>query len=381
MKNNKQRVIANIRFKDKSAGDVMRARGEVWEVDAGRAWQLTQSKNENNYFCNYAALPWHDEKGPRIIIYNYDLYKIGGTETFLFNLCKYYKDKNIIVMYKSGKPEYVELLHQYCEVVRDDGKTKYACDVLIMGNYFSSEIYPRVEAKWKYQMIHADYTGMKEAGWPIEFKKPYDVKPICVSDVAAAGLKREFGYDSLVNYNILDKKMGEDKPLIFISLTRATREKGIHRIITLAKLFRQLNKPFMWLLCGTVAEQSDNEIVKEIKNIPEILLIPPSHNNKSLISAADYLVQLSDTESFCYSAYEALIMGKPVIITDFPEAKNIVAQGKNGYIIPRDETKYDKALARKIFTKIPADITYEDRCDYEMWEKIFNSEEIKLEQK
>lgn len=373
-----KRVIANIRFKDKETKkEVMRARGEVWEVDAGRAWQLTQSKNGDNYFCNYAQLPWNDEKGPRILIYNYDLYKIGGTETFLFNFCKYYKNKNIIVMYKSGKPEYVDLLHQFCEVVRDDGKTTYNCDVLIMGNYFSKSIYPRVNAKKKYQMIHADYSGMKQAGWPIDYSKPKDVIPICVSDVAAEGLKREFGYKSLVNYNILDKDMGKDKPIIFISLTRATREKGIHRIITLARLMKKYNRPFLWLLCGTVAEQSENEVVRQIKEIPEILLIPPSHNNKALISSSDYLVQLSDTESFCYSAYESLIMGKPVILTDFPEAKNIVIEGKNGYIIPRDEKKYTKELIDKICDKIPTEISYEDRCNYELWEKILNGEEVK----
>ena len=359
-----KKVKANIRFKDKQHGDEWRKQGDIFEVSDERAWQLTQTKyNDKLFFCDYAGLPWDDEKGPRILIYNYDLYKIGGTETFLFNFCKYYKDKNIVVMYKTGKPEYINLLHEYVEVCRDDGKTRYSCDVLIMGNYFASDIYPRVTAKQKYQMIHADYHGMKQAGWPIQLSKPSDVKFIAVSDVAAQGLKTEFGYKSLVNYNILDKDLGEERPLTFITLSRATREKGIHRIIALCKLFKQYNKKFLWLLCGTIAEQSENDTIKQIKEIPEIMLIPPNHNNKALIAVSDYLVQLSDTESFCYSAYEALIMGKPVIVSDFPESKNIVIEGKNGYIIPRDESKYDEALVDKIFNEVPTEITYEDRCN------------------
>ena len=372
-----KKVKANIRFKDKQHGDEWRKQGDIFEVSDERAWQLTQTKyNDKLFFCDYAGLPWDDEKGPRILIYNYDLYKIGGTETFLFNFCKYYKDKNIVVMYKTGKPEYINLLHEYVEVCRDDGKTRYSCDVLIMGNYFASDIYPRVTAKQKYQMIHADYHGMKQAGWPIQLSKPSDVKFIAVSDVAAQGLKTEFGYKSLVNYNILDKDLGEERPLTFITLSRATREKGIHRIIALCKLFKQYNKKFLWLLCGTIAEQSENDTIKQIKEIPEIMLIPPNHNNKALIAVSDYLVQLSDTESFCYSAYEALIMGKPVIVSDFPESKNIVIEGKNGYIIPRDESKYDEALVDKIFNEVPTEITYEDRCNYDLWEKILSGEEV-----
>lgn len=370
------KVRANIRFKDKEWGEIWRAQGDVWNVDVDRAWQLTQTKHNQNYFCDYDELPWDDSKGPRILIYNYDLYKIGGTETFLYNLCKYYKDKNIIVLYKTGKSECLDLLHPYCQLVRDDGKRTYTCDVLIMGNYFAQHIYPRVTAKQKYQMIHADYTGMKQAGWPIQLERPNDVKCICVSDVAAAGLKREFGYNSLVNYNILDKDLAKDKPVVFITLSRATREKGINRIIKLCQLFKKLNKKFIFLLCGTIAEQSENAVLKAIKEIPEIILIPPSNGNKALIAAADYLVQLSDTESFCYSAYEALIMGKPVILSDFPEAANIVIEGKNGYIIPRDEKKYDEKLVNKIFNKIPKKVTYEDRCNYELWEKIFSGEEV-----
>lgn len=375
----KQRVIANIRFKDKDANDVWRKQGEIWETDANRAWQLTQTKHEKNYFCDYAQLPWDDKKGPRILIYNYDLYKIGGTETFLFNLCKYYKNKNIIVMYKTGKPEYIELLHNYVNVCRDDGKTRYTCDVLIMGNYFASDIYPRVTAQQKYQMIHADYSGMKESGFRIDLKKPADVKFISVSQIAAEGLKREFGFKSLVNYNILDKDLAKEKPVVFITLSRATKEKGIDRIITLCKLFKKYKRPFLWLLCGTIAEQSENEVKRQLSEIPEVVMIPPSHNNKSLIRSADYLVQLSNTESFCYSAYEALIMGKPVILTDFPEATNIVIEGKNGYVIPRDESKYTKKIVDNIFDHIPTEITYEDRCNYDMWEAIFKGEEVPYE--
>lgn len=370
-----QKVKANIRFRDKKERGKWRIQDEIWEVDDERAWFLTQAKFKNTFYCDYAELPWKEE-GTRILIYNYDLYKIGGTETFLLNFCKYFKDKNIIVIYRSGKPECINLLHEYVNVCRDNGTNIYDCDVLIMGSFFVNTINDRVRAKERYQMIHADYTGMREAGWNIQYTKPDNVKCICVSDVAAQGLKKEYGYDGLVNYNILDKDLNKDKPMIFITLSRATREKGIDRIIALSKLFKKYNKKFLWLLCGTIAEQSENDTIREIRKIPELVLIPSNLNNKALIGMVDYLVQLSDTESFCYSAYEALIMGKPVIITDFPESVNIVNQGKNGYIIPRDIKKYNKKMVDKIFNKVPTQISYTDRCDYDLWEKILSGEEV-----
>ena len=368
------KVKANFAFADAQRG-VQRAQGEVFPVSNERAWQLTQAEHNGRFYCDYAELPWKEE-GPKILLYNYDLYKIGGTETFLYNLCKYYKDKNIILMYKTGKPQYIKLLHDFVEVVRDDGVTKYHADVAIMGSYFSRDVAPRLIAKQKYLMVHADYRGMKQAGWKINFTRPENTKLISVSDVAAQGMKAEFGYDSIIQYNILDKTIADEKPMIFITLSRATREKGIERIIALCELFKKYNKKFLWLLCGTAAEQSDNETKRKLMEIDELVLVPPSHGNKALIDSADYLVQLSDTESFCYSAFEALIKGKPVILTDFPEARNIVNDGQNGYIISRNVEKYNEELVDKIFNHIPQNVTYEDRCDYDLWERIFAGEDI-----
>lgn len=47
-----------------------------------------------------------------------------------------------------------------------------------------------------------------------------------------------------------------------------------------------------------------------------------------------YLVQLSDTESYCYSVHEALAAGTAVIVKDIPAFKGVVKHGYNGYIYP-----------------------------------------------
>ena len=90
-----------------------------------------------------------------------------------------------------------------------------------------------------------------------------------------------------------------------------------------------------------------------------------------LIKNCDYLVQLSDTESFCYSAYEALQREVPVILTRFPEAYNIVEEGQNGYLVEMDLSDLD---VEKIFNEIPPAKYYIDRCNLDDWDKVFKGE-------
>ena len=55
------------------------------------------------------------------------------------------------------------------------------------------------------------------------------------------------------------------------------------------------------------------------------------------MAAADYYVQLSDAEGYCYSVVEALSVGTPVIVTDCTVFHEIGVQDRvNGFILPMD---------------------------------------------
>ena len=311
-------------------------------------------------------------KGPKIIIYQNYLYHIGGIETFLYNFTKHYKDRNITIVVDHSEIEPLLTLSKYADIhVKQPGE-KFECDVLILGNYNGDGLH-YIKAKKVYQMIHADWDGLCQIpAWAnFYWTKPSAVDNIiCVSDTAAKGLKKRMGYDSEVIYNILDDNINDDEAMFFITLSRATKEKGIFRIIEMAQRFKAAGKKFKWFLCCTL-EQESAQVRNTIAAIPEFIILPPDVANKSFIRHCDYLVQLSDTESFCYSAFEALQRGVPVILTDFPEAFNIVKEGENGFIVKRDLSNLD---IDKIFNHKPSNITYEDRCDYDKWEKVFNGE-------
>ena len=132
-------------------------------------------------------------------------------------------------------------------------------------------------------------------------------------------------------------------------------------MLEMAKRFKEAHKRFVWFVCCSLNQVKDVRILKEIQAIPEFVIVPPSTMNKILIKGCDYLVQLSDTESFCYAAFEALQRGVPVILTRFPEALKIVQEGKNGYLVDMDLKDLD---IDKIFNHKPTEVVYEDRCDY-----------------
>ena len=310
--------------------------------------------------------------GPKMIIFQNYLYYIGGIETFLQNFTKHFRDRNITLLVDNIDNTSMLILSKYCDVELTKPNTIYECDVLLLGNYNGDSILPQIKAPKVYQMIHADWSGLRNvAQWSNFYwkKNPRIDKIIAVSEAASEGLKKTMGYDSEIIYNILDDEPLDDMK-VFITLSRATSEKGIERIVKMAEAFKAQNKHFIWYLCCSL-EQAPKHIVNKIKNIPEFIILKPSTEQKALINHCDYLVQLSDTESFCYSAFEALQRKVPVILTRFPEAYNIVSEGKNGYLVDMDLSDLN---IEAIFNDKPKNVTFTDRCDYNKWEKVFKGE-------
>ena len=348
---------------------IMRNVGDIYEIDSIDRLIELMGKNRNNTkyveFVSSRKPSKYKRIGKKVVFHQGYLYYIGGIETFLFNFVKKYRNRNITIMCNMIEPAQLANLSKYADIVIDNQK-HFECDILILGNYDGSKVLNRASAEKVYQMIHADLSGMK-ANHPdyanLEWSKPSRVdKVICVSNTAAEGLKPFCNTDVEVIYNILDHEYNDEDGKVFITLSRATKEKGIWRMLTMAKKFKEAGKPFIWFVCCSLAQVKDARLLQEIKNTPEFVIVPPSTKNKMLIKGCDYLVQLSDTESFCYSAFEALQRGVPVILTRFPEAYNIVEEGKNGYLVNMDLSDLD---IDKIFNHKPQNVTYVDRCDYD----------------
>ena len=230
----------------------MRSVGEVYNIEAPERLieLLGQNRNKTKYVEFLSSTKPKNLKrlGKKVVFRQGYLYFIGGIETFLFNLVKTYRDYNITIMCNMIEPAQIVNLSKYADIVIDNQK-RFECDILILGNYDGANILHRAKAEKVYQMVHADLSGMK-ASHPdyanLTWSKDARVdKVICVSDTAAKGLQPFSKCETEVIYNILDKDFEDQEGMVFITLSRATKEKGIGRMIDMAKAFKKAHKPFI----------------------------------------------------------------------------------------------------------------------------------------
>lgn len=346
--------------------DVTRKEGDLFEVTPERFQELC--KNGVPVEIKRADYTGKKKKtGPKVIIYQKLLYKIGGIETWGLNLAKIFEDKDITFVFSEADNIQLMEFAKYANVVIDDLERHYNCDVFISANYDGGAvILDRITAKKRYQTIHSDFEALKRVnGWQnfeLNLDPRFD-RIISASETAQKGLKSGFGYDSVVITNPLVKL--EEKPLVFLTLSRASEEKGIYRMVEMARRFEGSGKRFIWLVCSTL-ENTDTDVMSAIKSVPEMVIVQPQFYSKYLMYLASYVVQPSDTEAYCYSVHESLISGVPVITTPFEQAKKVVKPGKNGYIVDFDLHDLD---VDKIFTKIPKNFSYEEKVS-PLWAEV-----------
>lgn len=291
---------------------------------------------------------------------------IGGVETFIINFCKnFYKKYDITLLCRTIEKETALELSQYADIICEpDEDEEINCDICIISSVLvDKEMFKHIRYKKVYQMIHSDWTEMKNF-WNWEFYKIVpDLKYISVSEVARASFLKEYGEDSIVIPNILYKEnVDTRKSLRLLSLTRLTEEKGYERMKELCDLLEQFEIPYIWDVYGT------NPL--GYGNYKNMLLHAPIKGDKSnLIKSYDYIVQLSSTESFCYSLYESLMYGVPVLATPFPNAKKEIKDGENGYILPFN-MKINKQKILDIYNKIPQNVKYEQTGVKEKWMNV-----------
>lgn len=367
-------IRSNMEFVDCHTNEAHRV-GDEFEV----SWERYQELQFNGIDVTPLFIAYRGKKkksGPKVIVYQKLLYRIGGIETWDYNLAKKFEDRDITFVFTSADRTQFENLSQYANVLMDDGKKltprHYDCDVFINANYDGSrDLLDRVTAKKIYQTIHSDFAALKRVNGWTNFTLDIDKRTsriFSASETAQKGLKEGFGYDSTVLRNIL-APLDSERPMVFISLTRASEEKGIGRCIEMAKRFRKEGKKFIWLLCSTLEAgdyDSNRQRIQAIRSIPEFIIVEPQLYSRELLWFADYLVQLSDTEAYCYSIREAMQRGVPVITTPFNEAVKIVKPGENGWIVDFDLHDLN---VDSIFNKKPQQVTYSEKVS-PLWDEV-----------
>ena len=283
----------------------------------------------------------------QVVIWTQITYEIGGIETFIYNFCANMHDKyDIVVLYNNMDIKQIERLRKFVRVQWNNPKQEIICDTLII-NRITDDIPDNIIYNKTVQMIHA---------CNIFNRKIPNGRDVYVS--VSDEVKKSYGIEAKTIHNLT--YYPPKKTLKLISATRLSSEKGEDRIKKLASLFKKANIPFVWFIFSAEPFHSD---------IDELIYMKATLNIQDYIRDCDYLVQLSDSEGFCYSIIEALELGVPVITTPLPVLKELgVRDGINGYFVPFDMNGID---LNKIYNNIPTvNYTYNNQECIDEWIEI-----------
>lgn len=257
---------------------------------------------------------------------------IGGVETYIYELVRKYKDKDITILYKTGHYKQIERIAKFARIIKYKGQIIKAKRAFF--NY-ETDIIKNIDADDYVQVIHAMYKTNKIKPHINEMINHY----YAVSDIAAKEFYELTGIKPKVVRNPMQITEDEKKPImILISATRLTREKGKERIEKLANILTQKNVDYLWLIFTNDTEAINN---------PNVAYIKPRLNVRQYLNELKkcsnvYGVQLSDCEGDCYFTRECEALGIPLLVTpieSFKEQKLI--DGVNCYYLPFDMQNID----------------------------------------
>jgi len=271
---------------------------------------------------------------------------IGGIESHLYYIArKYGKDYDITIVIRSGDKTQIDRLKQYVNVIEFDiTKDKLYCEQLFC--CFNTEILDRCDAKSKNLVLHGDYLDMVNREQIDFYKLPLDNridKYYGVSQLVCDSWEKLTHNKATNLYQpiVLDPI---DKPLMLISATRLSKEKGYERMCNLARFLELNDVNYVWTI------YTNDHRKPSFKGMQ---LVNQRLDVANILTGYDAFVQLSDNEGYCLSVVEALLRGVPCIVTDLPVLKELGCNEENSIILKHDMSNLDikqiKAITKKKF--------------------------------
>lgn len=284
--------------------------------------------------------------------YFQNLNAIGGIESHLYYLAKkYHKYTNITIFYRFADNSQLNRIRKYAKFIKLRSEDTIECENIFC--CFNKDVLDVCIAKNRYLVLHGDYKSMVEQGQLLKSNLPIDnridkylgvSKHVCKTWHDLTGIKADFVGEPV------EVDTGE-KPLLFLSATRLTKEKGWERMKKLAEKLNRAGTSYLWLIY-TNSDKPD-----KVKNM---VFMPPDLNITGKMKMFDAIIQLSDNEGFNLTCVEGLLQGIPFIGTDLPVYKEIGLNESNSILLKPDMSdipieKIEKIREKRFEYKQPVD--------------------------
>ena len=255
----------------------------------------------------------------QVVIYADMVVGADGITTWIKNFCTWFKKEyNIMILYDAFPDLALDQLRPLVRTVKNRQDRRVSCDTLLMMR-INNKIPKNVTYRQAFQVVHC--VNDKKM-----YSLPKDRKPIFVSECS----KRSFGSGEAAVIKNLENPESKES-LILVSTCRISgsdKGKQNERMIKLGKRLREAGIPFLWFYFSNTSLPGGSGFIR-LDPVPDV---------RPFLRMADYLVQLSDAEAYCYSITEALREGIPVLTTPLGVINEGInfTEGKDGYIVPYD---------------------------------------------
>lgn len=324
----------------------------------------------------------------KIVFYNETLLS-GGIEkcmeTLIEELYKIYDIEIVYIDEKKLDENIVKVLSKHAYVHKLDLNKCIEADICIWCRLYIDYnlLQPCIKAKKNILWVHSKPVEMENYVLNNEkFMENID-KVICVSKTVQNVLPDQSKSDVIHNFlpkdiikfaeASIDENVFYNEGLLkLVTVSRISAGKGFDRILKLVKTLKKKGLNFEYIIIGK-GRKLEKEIKENFKEFDEVKFIGYKENPYPYIKKADYLVQLSDYETWGNVITEAKSLGTPVIITNFESAYEQVQDDYNGVIISLEENDYSKYFEKiinnhKLYKRNLLDYKYEN--EIEKWLEI-----------
>ncbi len=313
------------------------------------------------------------------IFYFKRICRIGGTEQFLYEIAKKYKDYDITVFYDDADINQLRRLRKLVRCKKHIKGEIVKCNKAFFN--FNLDMIDDVEAEEYYFVSHANYKELHKAhgGYIPPIKNEKLTHYIGVSQFATDKLDE---YAKIIGSKIRTQKCYnpltlEPKQKV-VRLASACRlddkvkggERTLKLIKALDKYCEENNRNYIWtIFTNPTKVQVDST---------NVILMKPRLDVRPYLADSDYVLQLSnDMETYCYTINEALGYGVPIVTTPLT-ILNELPITENEHIVLDWNCENVDEVARQIFEKEVRPFSY--TAPEDNWSNILVKKESTYEE-
>lgn len=163
-------------------------------------------------------------------------------------------------------------------------------------------------------------------------------------------LSENFVRKQSIDFNVSEEMLKQNDELILLSIGRFSYPKNFDSIPEVAYHLAEMGVRFRWYIIGYGTDEAlIRQKISEFRAEEYVVILGKKKNPYPYIRACDFYIQPSRYEGKAVTVREAQMLGKAVIITDFPSAESQIRNGIDGVIVPgADNLKLAHALYRAI---------------------------------